>query len=304
VPLDGFSFAEKMFVFFSTDHFANGKVMGRCVLTRCTEDQLDFASSNANAPLQFQYLTSFSDLKFINVSVEKVNREVIQRYHLPGQEEGLLIWGTGAYRADNIYLAYLPLDDPQTRDNLLASGALPVSQLGLRYFTGERGAPQWSVREEEAVPLFYPAAIGELSVRWNAALERWVCMYMPGPEDPIGLAVVMRVARNPWGPWSRRRLVLDWWLDGLGHRTGAAGQRLKDGWFIHDGDVQDGLGDNIIDNRQGNGGGGVYAPYQLPRHTQRSANGVKLYYLLSTWNPYQVMQMRHEMSFRDLAALG
>jgi hypothetical protein len=135
VPLDGFSFADQLFAFFTTDHFAHRKVMGRSVRTRCRDAQPDFVHSRTDAPLQIQYLTSFSDTKFSNVSVERVQREMIHQHQLPGQEEGLLIWGTGAYRSDNIYLAFLPLDDPRTRDNLFADGALPVSQLGLWYFT-------------------------------------------------------------------------------------------------------------------------------------------------------------------------
>jgi hypothetical protein len=92
----------------------------------------------------------------------------------------------------------------------------------------------------------------------------------------------------------------------MGHRTGAGGQRLKEGWFIHDGEVNppDGLGDNIIEHRPGTGGGGAYAPYQLPLHTQKTPSRAILYYVLSTWNPYQVVQMRHEITFFELAALG
>jgi Domain of unknown function (DUF4185) len=178
----------------------------------------------------------------------------------------------------------------------------------VRYYAGSsrNGGPSWSVREEDAVPLFYPSAIGELSVRWNAALERWVLMYCSGPEDPIGFAVVMRVARHPWGPWSRRRLMLDIWLDALGHREGADGLRRKDCWFSHDGAANppDGLGDDIIGDRGGDGTGGAYAPYQLARHARHTRAAVTFYYLLSTWNPYQVAQMQHQLTFREFAELG
>jgi hypothetical protein len=305
VPLDGFSFAEQMFVFFSTDHFAHRKVMGRSVLTRCLDANPDFGRSTIHSPLPFQYLTTFSTLKFINVSVERVGAEHIRAYHLPAETDGLLIWGTGAYRSDNIYLAFLPLDDFRTSGYLFESKASPSSQLGSLYFTGERdGVPQWSVWEEDAVPLFYPAAIGELSVRWNAVLGHWVCMYCAGPEDPIvEHTVVLRVATKPWGPWSRRRLVLDWVMDGLGHRRDANGQRLTQGWFIHDVGA-DNLGDNLIQEPDRHRQGGVpYAPYQLPHHTTRSRDKAVLYYVLSTWNPYQVVQMRHEIAFRDLQFL-
>ena len=43
-------------------------------------------------------------------------------------------------------------------------------------------------------------------------------------------------------------------------------------------------------------GGGAYAPYQLPYHTGRTPAGAVLYYLLSTWNPYQVVVMRTVLS--------
>jgi hypothetical protein len=94
--------------------------------------------------------------------------------------------------------------------------------------------------------------------------------------------------------------VLDWWQDGLGHRTDGH-DRIKDGWFIHDGDADppDDLGDDII-VRLGAGGGAAYAPYQLPRHTTRTASSALLYYLLSTWNPYQVVLMQHELDDRAL----
>jgi Domain of unknown function (DUF4185) len=302
VPVDGFSFNGQMFVFFTTDHFRNRKVMGRSVLTRCLEPLADFESSRSDTPLKFQYLTEFSNLKFINVSVEPVNQDVILSHHLPGATKGLLIWGTGAYRADHVYLAFLPLDDEQQTSNLF----------GLRYFIGvQNGIPQWSTNEIDAIPLFIPAAIGELSVRWNSILKRWVLMYCNGPEDPIGGTVCLRVSRTPWGPWSQRWLVLDWIQDGLGYRENLGG-RDKRGWFIHDGVYPEkekeifppeGLGDNIIP-RPGTGGGAAYAPYQLPRYTERSPAGATLYFLLSTWNPYQVVLMRHEINFNQLEWLA
>ncbi len=300
VPLDGFSFDDQLYAFFTTDHFVHRKVMAKSVLTRCNDRQLDFHGSTAANPLPFQYLTAFSEMKFINISVERVGAEVIRAHRLPGTHDGLLIWGTGAYRCDNMYLAFVALDDPRTRDRFFASQPFPLNQLRVQYFTGiAAGAPTWSLYEADAVPLFYPAAIGELSVRWDPVLSRWVCLYMSGPYDhQVGLSVLMRVSRTPWGPWSRRRVILDWPLDALGKRKDGAGKRIRDGWFIHDADVSaveggdDGLGDDIIGNRVG-GGGGAYAPYQLPHYSRQTKDGVVFYYVLSTWNPYQVVQMRH-----------
>jgi hypothetical protein len=124
----------------------------------------------------------------------------------------------------------------------------------MRFFKGtSNGSPVWSSpglqHESEAVPLFFPAAIGELSVRWDPVLRRWVLLYCNGPEDPAGLAVTLRVSRTPWGPWSPRRIVLDWWRDAMER-------------YIHRGGAQDGLNQDDTPFPRGlSDGGAAYAPY-------------------------------------------
>jgi len=310
VPQDGFSFGGDIYAFFTTDHFAydgkvpHGKVMGRSVLARCDQAVPAIETSNPMSPLTFQYLTEFSRYRFINVSVQYASTANSGRWDLPRRREGLLIWGTGAYRMDHVYLAFLALDDEQVRNKLFysRSSANPVElgSLGVLYYRGlENGRPEWSQSERDAVPLFYPAAIGELSVRWDELLGAFVMMYMSGPDDPTGAAVVMRLSRRPWGPWSKRRMVLNWILDGLGYRDhGKCG-----GWFIHVNSKKlgfdDGLGDNIIGGRGPEEGGAAYAPYQIPRHTRFDGGEIHLFYALSTWNPYQAVLMRHALTEWD-----
>jgi hypothetical protein len=219
VPQDGFSFGGQIFAFFTISHFEKGKVMGRSVLTRCDQADPDIEGSVAAKPLTFQYLTEFSRYRFINVSVQLASAADARRWRLPGGREGLLIWGTGAYRADHIYLAFLPLDDEQLQHDLLSSAHVDFGRLGILYYSGlQAGAPMWSSDETESAPLFFPAAVGELSVRWDPIIRAFVLMYMSGPEDPIHPSVLLRLSRTPWGPWSGRRMVFDWILDGLGFR--------------------------------------------------------------------------------------
>lgn len=232
----------------------------------------------------FVDLGTLSSRRFINVSVERIDAEQVAAYRLPPAQNGLLIWGTGAYRADPVRLAFLPLSDTLLR----ATGPLPQKALNLRYFAGMTGLipqPRWSDREEDAIPLFSPAVLGEISVRWNPLLKRWALLYCTGPEDPLGLAVCLRISKNPWGPWSRRRLVLDWQRDGLGKYLHLAGSS----------DGLDTTGKDI--------GGAAYAPYQLAHHSVGTAFGVTLPYLLSTWNPYQVVLLRHSFPFADFTDL-
>ena len=255
VPLDGFSFCGQLFVFFSTDNFADGKVMGRSVLARSDEPVPKMEDSTPSQPLSFHYVTEFSRYRFINVSVQPVTAADSRNWKLPDGHEGLLIWGTGAYRMDHVYLAFMPLDTDDAKGDLLGDNALGGLLGGVRYFRGlDAGQPQWSLDERDAVPLFHPAAIGELSVRWNAMLRAFVLLYMSGPEDPIGSVVQLRLSRTPWGPWSDRRVVFDWVLDGKGYRQdskrGFKGYRQdSERGFIHrstDEALDDGLSDDLI----------------------------------------------------------
>ena len=291
VPLDAFSAAGQLFVFFSSNHFEDGKVMGRSVLTRALDPTIPIDNTARNRPLNHQVLTTFSDYRFINVSVQ-----VRRASEVPGfTGEGLvvLVWGSGGYRADDLRLAIIDLRDPALWTYLLDDRPFPSEVLGTRYFVGLcDGAPLWSAHEEDARPLFWPGALGELSVRWVPALRRYLMLAMSGPDDPIGNSVWMRTAPAPWGRWSRRRQMFEWVLDGMGKRNGT-------GKFIHENGLNpnDGVGDCIF-TQQCQSGGAAYAPYLYDASV--SGDVVTLRYTLSTWNPYQVMLMGHQVRLSEL----
>ncbi len=292
VPLDGFSHGGRMYVFFTTDHFKNRRVMYRSILTHCISpdpgkdisDSYHLPVHAPSPPVDFTYLADCSTDRFVNISNVIVGPSEIKQWNLPAKNRALLLWGSGAYRADTIALAVLPLDGP-------------VPNLEeIRYFTGaRRGVPQWSApgrkQEEKAVPLFYPAAVGELSVRWDAVLKCFVLLYCPGPYDSAGLAVTMRVSKTPWGPWSPRRVILDWWQEGMGR-------------YIHRSNTNDGLHQNDTPFPRGpEQGGAAYAPYQVADFTTLQGHTFTLYYTLSTWNPYQSVLMQHTMTRADVDRL-
>lgn len=72
------------------------------------------------------------------------------------------------------------------------------------YFTGVDGdgAPTWSGNVEDAA-LVVDDLVGELSVIWNKALERWMMTYLNGSGD-----VVLREGITPWGPWGKSITVM------------------------------------------------------------------------------------------------
>ena len=274
VPLDAFSLGDQLFVFHTSNHFRDAQVMGRSVLTRAKPGRLRIDPAARWHPVGLRYLATFSDHRFINVSAQRVGDE-------------LLLWGTGAYRADDVRLAKVDLTAPGVVDGLTHGSAVAFSA-AVRYWAGPG---RWSRNEADARPVLTPGALGELSVRWVPEIGRYLMLTMSGPEDPIGAAVLLRTASEPWGPWSPRVRLFDWIGDGMSHHDDARR-------FIR-ASHSDVVGDAIFAG-QAEATGAAYAPYLFD--ARRDGDEVVLRYTLSTWNPYQVVLMRQRLSMNELAA--
>ncbi|MGA9691319.1 MAG: DUF4185 domain-containing protein [Pseudonocardiaceae bacterium] len=252
VPLDGVSWDGSMYVFFSTDHRPVG------IYTMMGRSIL---ARSDNHGLDFTLLYEVSRYKFINVSAMIVDAH---DHGLPGEGPQLVVFGSGRYRSSDVYLAVKPAA------KIEESG-------GFLFYAGGRGEPRWTRVEEDAVPLFGEGCVGELSVRWNPLLGAWVCLYnadWPADRSSVG-GIVMRGAERPYGPWSEGDLVFSV-NDGLGkfmHLPGAD-------------HTQEGFGSNRSADPAG-----MYGPYQIPQYAHWSANGVQIYFTMSTANPYQAMLM-------------
>lgn len=288
VPLDAFSDDGALFGFFTSDHFRDRRVMGRSVLARALDPDLAVDPAARRRPVRFRVLGTFSDRHFINVSAQLV--PAAQVPGCLGDGQILLAWGTGPYRASEPRLALLD----QTALGLLAKlrRPAPTAELGIRYWAGRDGdRPLWSDSEGDARPLFGPAALGELSVRWVPAAGRYLLLAGSGPEDPIGPAITLRTAAWPWGPWSPRLRLLDWVATGMSH----ADPNTR---FIRAvADDSDPVADRIFPG-QANGTGAAYAPYFFDAVVDDA--DLVLRYTLSTWNPYQVVLMRHRLPLAEL----
>ena len=252
VPLDGVSWNGGMYVFFSTDHRRAG------IYTLMGRSILARSENNG---LDFALLYEVSRYKFINVSTMIVDAH---EHGLPGDGPQLVVFGSGRYRSSDVYLAVKPV----------AKLAEPG---GFSFYAGGLSQPYWSRDEEDAVPLFGDGCVGELSVRWNPLLGAWMCLYnadWPADRSSVG-GIVMRWAKRPYGPWSKGDLVFSV-NDGLGK-------------FMHlpNADhTQEGLGSDRSADL-----GGMYGPYQIPQYAHYSDDGVRVYFTMSTANPYQVMLM-------------
>ncbi len=276
VPLDAFSLDGELYAFFTSDHFRDAQVMGRSVLTRAPGLRVDPRARWR--PLRFHHLGTFSTHRFINVSAQRIGAH-------------LYLWGSGAYRADDLRLARVDLTTPGLAGDLRA-GRFETFAGAVRYWTGH--GRDWSACESEALPLLSPGALGEVSVRWVPEVDRYLMLTMSGPDDPIGAAVVLRAAAHPWGPWSPRLRLFDWVSSGMSFADPAR-RFIK---AIADG--SDPVGDRVF-RAQSTATGAAYAPYFYD--ARLDGDELVLRYTLSTWNPYQVVLMQHRIARAWLAGV-
>jgi hypothetical protein len=114
--------------------------------------------------------------------------------------------------------------------------------------------------------------------------------YDGGMQSQATAGVYFTYASQPWGPWSEPQLIFN------PKRDGAVGA------FIHDPSIVpnppgDRLnGPTIGGNNPNTTPGAIYAPYTIERFTRVAGNKLSVYYTLSTWNPYTVVEMRSDFT--------
>lgn len=253
VPMEGVSTNGKMYIYATTDHTPT-VAMGRSVV----------AVSNNNG-YNFSYLYDLSVDNFINVSIVKVDTSDWKGFPI-SQGEGLVMFGSGAYRESNVKLAFQSASQIETKSSI-------------RYFTGldAAGLPLWSTNESQAIDLFDLPTVGEISVSYNKFIRRWIMLYN---DFDYYRGINMRTAKYPWGPWSAPQTIFHPWSDGgychFMHIT----------WDVQNcDDVYDVIAGPYVS-------GGEYGPYQFEDHATGDVNSTTIYFTMSTWNPYTVVLMK------------
>ena len=130
--------------------------------------------------------------------------------------------------------------------------------------------------------------VGEHQATYNKDLGVWLMLYSCG-----GWQVEARTAPDPWGPWSKPIQLLSavnepslfctlFWNKVVGpHTCGPLVTQEPDAWSF----------------------GYFYAPYIMSRYTEAlpspgpGLKSAKIYWLLSTWDPYQVTVMQSTLTF-------
>jgi hypothetical protein len=223
-------------------------------------------------------------------------------WNVGGGQPFVVIFGVGEYDASNIYLSIVPKSG-------FESGA------GTRYFTGldSSGSPTWGAEEGSSnVPVVTdvenPPTIGNLSAMYSADLGLWLMTFNGGHGNSTTSGVYFSYARVPWGPWSTPQHIFNdcadqaygnyifYYYDPLkpatnvcpsavvypANTSGPAGPTIG---------PQDSSGNPPEKTR-----GGGFAPQMIERFTEVEGNTLKIYYTLSTWNPYAVVKMESDFT--------
>jgi Domain of unknown function (DUF4185) len=194
----------------------------------------------------------------------------------------------------------------------------PLSLIGVAgswsYYTGtgSDGKPTWSNNQADAreLPPFgslrdeaqfgpgYHQCLGEFSVQYVKSLQKWMMLYTcdnnPNYNPNNGRGIFLRTADLPWGPWSAPRRVFD---PNIGYCHFMHKQEKEQEPEPCDkgapNPADEGVRDPDITKRAW---GGEYAPFLLPqRYFKTDGNTMTFYFVMSTWNPYQVVLMKTQM---------
>jgi uncharacterized protein (TIGR03437 family) len=224
-------------------------------------------------------------------------------------EPDVVMFGLGLYRASNIYLSVIPSSE-------FASGVDSSGNSATRYFTGmSNGKPTWSLNESDSVPVvtdINPAnpTIGNLSAFYSQQLGLWLMTYDGGKGSDATTGVYFAYAPQPWGPWSTpQRIFNDCRDNALGnfifyYYAVAAGNTCPTAMPAGVTSAPNSAGPagptiNMANNDPQTTKGGGYAPQMVQRFTEIAGNTLKIFYTLSTWNPYTVVLMESDFTLSN-----
>jgi hypothetical protein len=314
VPTGGVYVSPLLYVFFWTGHCAppndlspspSDPLAPPTSITHPSCDETDPALNSIGTSVLGQESTSDVDFTIGGAGVTMpsgfVYVNAVDATHKPNlapssQRLGVFITGVPRYRASVPYLAY----STSTPANLATpstwmffnglSGGKPIWIDYTTWQSNHNTAGRWV--PPSGVAQIYNATtseecVGEHSLSWNAPLNAWLLLY-----NCKGPGIEARYAPAPWGPWSDPIVLLSPTLDPSLFCTLLMGPSGCPG---------------LTSYQPGMERGGLYAPFVMNRFTQDTSAScyprgprpagllvkcAKIYWLVSTWNPYVVVVMK------------
>jgi len=212
----------------------------------------------------------------------------------------VLTFGIGLPHASNIYLSIIPSSEFWTGTDQNGNSAT-------RYFAGtNNGQPIWSSSESAAVPIVNDLdpsnpTITDLTAFYSQQLGLWLMTFNGGANS-----VYFTYAQKPWGPWSPIQPIFNPCRDnGFGkfifyYYATAAENTCPSAMPADVTSAPNSAGPSGPTIGSANDPtttkGFPYAPCLIERFTIVSGNTLKLFYMMSTWNPYATVMMESDFN--------
>lgn len=236
----------------------------------------------------------------------------------------VLIYGEGQpggkTSGTSVYLSIISAND-------FWSGVDSHGKSATRYFTGFKdGHPRWSDSEQDAVPVVYdnpnnvpvppgppgfadPGTVSNMSVTYSQDLGLWLMTYEGGQQEPnkaTTQGIYFSYSKTPWGPWATPQLIFNACHDhGFGNfifyyfdpskPSDNTCSAAVTGNANFSGPLGPTIGDQT-DNDPATTIGHPYAPFMIERFTEVQGNTLKIFYTMSTWNPYTIVKMESDFT--------
>lgn len=234
---------------------------------------------------------------------------------------GVFVWGRPYFggigsqgRDAQLYLLWAPMPTRDVESNF---------DWEPRFYTGldDLGRPEFSEREVDALALDLDAetpgyqpeevhdVVAQMAISWVPSLDHFVMFYGgdapswaealvarsdsgAGERDPLG-RVFMRFAEHPWGPWTRPRELF---AAGDRNTDAQPSEQYAPGGILAHNNCRDAdcarYDPAYLFDIGGNNNGVFYGSSIIDAWTSAHEGETDLYWLLSTWNPYQVVLMK------------
>jgi hypothetical protein len=166
IPTYGISANNNMYIYFmSVKHWG---IPGQW---ECNYSGLARSTDNGQNWVKLEDASWPGDSNLIQVAIHKIDKEIY-------------FWGIPSGRFGGVELMKVAEKDIEDKNKYT-------------YYSGlQNGEPVWSENINDAV-MIVEAPVGELSVIWNAYLDRWIMTYL----NENKAAVQIREGIKPWGPW-------------------------------------------------------------------------------------------------------
>lgn len=335
IPNSGISIGGEIYVVFSTGSTAGaGTAPNGCSISH--EDSYSVLAHYLQPDHVFETLREISYVEAENNEeiLDPEGQEgqrghfLFTSLHKFGQESAftgpmILVYGVGWFRCSDVYLALVPQSDFKTLSTVwffegFDNNNQPIWSNPTNWNVASDAAAKPVVTDDtsSSMPLpsvqISPPSIGNISVSFVKQLGLWLMTYdsqADGMQNGSGTrAVYFRYAQSPWGPWSDPpQKIYDPCRDGgFGTFIFYYAKDAKHNSCpsalpgVTTFPASAGPAGPMIAEEQGNDpqktSGIVFAPYMIERFTRVEGDTLKLYYTMSTWNPYTVVKMESDFT--------